>query len=320
MSEDKVTVIVPIYNSERVLDRCIRSILSQTFHNIELILVDDGSTDNSLEICEKYKRIDERVIVITQNNRGVSSARNAGIRVCSGKYLTFVDSDDALQNDAIEKVVGYIKKYNTDVVIYGWKVINEKTSSVQKFMMEEEIINDNSYVIQRILQNYSDYGGGYPWNKLWRVETVRKNKVIPEFDIDLFYFEDLEWVIKMMCCIKKMVIYPECLYQYYIMENSITHSDSKKEQKELSYHKAINKTINCLSETEKLQTWFKTKYMPEVVNGVIDATRKKHSLLKSYLFEQMILEKDIILKSPNICFKIKLRYIYLLILKRLNLL
>ena len=92
-----VSIIVPIYNTEKYLRKCVDSILKQTYENLEVILVNDGSPDNSLEICREYERLDSRVKVINKKNGGLSSARNAGLEICTGKYITFVDSDDYLK-------------------------------------------------------------------------------------------------------------------------------------------------------------------------------------------------------------------------------
>ena len=104
----KVSIIVPIYNVEKYLSKCIESILSQTYKNIEIILVDDGSPDNSPQICDEYAKKDDRIIVIHKANGGVSSARNAGIDIATGKYIGFVDPDDYIENNMYELMVNKI--------------------------------------------------------------------------------------------------------------------------------------------------------------------------------------------------------------------
>ena len=97
----KISIIVPIYNVEKYLERCINSLINQTYKNIEIILVNDGSTDNSLIICEKYKNIDSRIILVNKENGGLSDARNVGIDNSSGNYITFIDSDDYIDDDYV---------------------------------------------------------------------------------------------------------------------------------------------------------------------------------------------------------------------------
>ena len=101
---DKISIIVPVYNNYNFLDKCLDSIINQTYKNIEIILINDGSTDNSLKKLKKYAKVDSRIILINKKNEGVSKARNDGIKISTGKYITFVDSDDYLECDAIEKI------------------------------------------------------------------------------------------------------------------------------------------------------------------------------------------------------------------------
>ena len=110
-----VSVVVPVYNVEKYLSECLDSILGQTYQDIELVIVDDGSTDSSLSVCEKYAREDERVRLVSQSNGGLSFARNTGIELCRGEWVTFVDSDDALRTDAIERLVEATLEYGVDI-------------------------------------------------------------------------------------------------------------------------------------------------------------------------------------------------------------
>src|SRR5699024_3815218 len=137
MSE-KVTVIVPVYNVEDYLEKCIDSLLNQTYKNLEIILVNDGSTDDSANICDRYSHQDERVKVFHRNNGGLSDARNAGLKNVTGDYITFIDSDDYAETILIEEALKAIKKYNSEVVIYGYytDIVNA----------EDELIESTSVV------------------------------------------------------------------------------------------------------------------------------------------------------------------------------
>lgn len=112
----KISVIVPIYNVERYLSECINSILRQTFSDFECILVNDGSTDICGEICNNYQKIDNRIQIIHQSNKGVSAARNIGINIAKGEYITFIDSDDIIHHSYLYYLYNTAKKYNTDLV------------------------------------------------------------------------------------------------------------------------------------------------------------------------------------------------------------
>lgn len=121
----KLSIIVPIYNVEKYLPRCIESILNQTFREFELILINDGSTDNCKEICEKYKKIDSRIIVVNKKNGGVSSARNFGIDISRGEYIGFVDPDDFIDANMYEILFNTANSYNSDMVICDYYKVSE---------------------------------------------------------------------------------------------------------------------------------------------------------------------------------------------------
>ena len=125
---EKVSVILPIYNVEKYLKNCIESLTNQTYENLEIILVDDGSTDNSGKICDEIAKSDERVMVIHKQNGGLAAARNTGYLETTGKYLMYVDSDDIVKKDVVENCVEAIEKENSDVVIFGYEKVDETLS------------------------------------------------------------------------------------------------------------------------------------------------------------------------------------------------
>ena len=114
--EELVSIIVPIFNVDKYLEKCIKSIINQTYRNLEIILINDGSTDNSYQICKKYSEQDSRIVLIDKQNGGSASAKNYGLKIAKGDYISFVDSDDFVELDMIEYMVNTIKKFNTDIV------------------------------------------------------------------------------------------------------------------------------------------------------------------------------------------------------------
>lgn len=134
-----VSIIVPIYNTEKYLKKCIDSILVQTYDNLEVILVNDGSSDDSLNICKKYESFDSRIRIIDKKNGGLSSARNAGLDVCKGDYITFVDSDDYLEKEAIELLVKAGNQYHADIVSMKLKPVDENYNSLIKYTNNYEL-------------------------------------------------------------------------------------------------------------------------------------------------------------------------------------
>ena len=130
----KVSIIIPVYNAEKYLSECINSIIYQSYNNLEIILVNDGSTDNSIYICRQYANKDNRIIVIDSDNYGVSYARNIGIERATGKYIVFIDSDDMIEKDYIGILVTEMEEKNLDMVVCGYKDINI-VSNVKKNMV-----------------------------------------------------------------------------------------------------------------------------------------------------------------------------------------
>lgn len=171
-----VSIIVPVYNSEKTLARCINSILKQQYKNTEIILVNDGSTDNSLEICREYAKTDSRVIVIDKKNTGVSDTRNTGIAYASGEYLQFVDSDDWIAEKATKAMVDRIQETNCDMVIAGfYRVINGKKA--EKSNITTNKVMDKKEYISYMMEAPANFYYGVMWNKLYRADIVRAHRI-----------------------------------------------------------------------------------------------------------------------------------------------
>ena len=313
--DELVSIIVPVYNTGEYLAPCVESLIAQTYQNLEIILVDDGSTDGSGAICDDFACRDERIKVIHQKNSGVSAARNAGLKAALGDYLTFVDSDDLLVPSALETAMRYLRENDADVVTYGWKKLCSNASENEEVSAPFEVRTDIPAVIREILEHYSAYGGGYPWNKLWR-----RNTGICEFAPELYYFEDLEWVIRMLLRIHKSVVCQECLYRYRIHAGSVSQDPAKTERRELGYHHSIERIIDDLACLPDLQSWFSGKYAPEIVNGVVFAVRNHHILLHRYLSDRLRSQRSSILRSRAISAKTKFRCLALSVLQTLHLL
>lgn len=177
--KELISVIIPIYNVENYLDECLNSVITQSYYNLEIILVNDGSTDNSLEICEKYASRDSRIKLINQENKGLSEARNTGIDIFSGDYITFIDSDDVLNKDYIESLHNDIKSYDADIAITN---VYQYHHSDGKFYYP---IRDNSNLLEVLnSQDCINYQSGtrkissgnfvVAWGKLYKKEIFEK--------------------------------------------------------------------------------------------------------------------------------------------------
>ena len=183
MSSLKISVIVPAYNAEKTLHRCVDSILAQTFEDFELILVDDGSKDSSGRICDEYAAKDSRIRVVHKSNGGVSSARNAGLDIASGEYVAFIDSDDYIDNDYLLSFT----RYNADLIVSGATTIsNNKTITIQSHSLNGSIFKSS---FQEIISEHSDrvYIRA-PWSKAFSNAIIKKHNI--RFDNRIRYAED----------------------------------------------------------------------------------------------------------------------------------
>lgn len=179
-----VSIIVPVYNSEKTLVRCINSILKQQYENTEIILVNDGSTDNSLSICREYEKMDHRIKVIDKPNTGVSDTRNTGMSYASGEYFQFVDSDDWISENATKALVDRIIQTNCDMVISGfYRVVNGRKAekahiTVNKVMNKKEFIS-------HMMEAPANFYYGVMWNKLYRADIIRAHRITCCTDLQL---------------------------------------------------------------------------------------------------------------------------------------
>lgn len=218
-----VSVIVAIYNVEQYLQQCITSLLNQTYKKLELILVDDGSLDRSGIICDEYAALDNRIKVIHKKNQGLGLARNSGLDMAKGVYVLYVDSDDWLAEDMIEKMVSAAKKRDADFVVCGFVRVNENGFVISRHecVQKEEVYNKEN-IITRVL--YPILGAeSYSKNDIQREMCVwtnlYKRSIIEEHKIRFvnereFLSEDLFYNINYIMNIQKAVFLPDCFYYY----------------------------------------------------------------------------------------------------------
>lgn len=217
---DLVSVIVPIYNVEQYLERCIKSIQNQTYKNIEIILVDDGSPDNCGEICERYAVGDKRIKVVHKKNGGLSSARNAGIAVARGEYYLFIDSDDCIAVNMVERMYSVCKHNDTDIVICGYQRFSEdeEIASIDTSKKEKLTILDKDEAMSRIYSHGVKYV--VAWNKMYR-KTLFDNVRYKEGKLN----EDEFTTYKLYGNSNKIAEIEDVLYFYFYNGNSITTNE-----------------------------------------------------------------------------------------------
>lgn len=236
--KEKISVIVPVYKVEKYFRRCIRSILNQTYKNLEIILVDDGSPDNCGKLCDVFAGLDDRIIVIHQENAGVCAARNAALRIATGDYLGFVDPDDYLEPDMYEYLLDNLKKYDADISccrFYRQNMKDEITLDTDGIIHEY-----NSEEAIRELLKLSTLKAVF-WNKLFKRE-IFDGVVFPEGVI----YEGTIMVHQLFLKAKKIIFLPDAKYYYQIYNNSYVHTKTLKYQ--CDYVRAQISRYNDLAE------------------------------------------------------------------------
>lgn len=250
--KDLISIIIPVYNVHEFLERCINSLINQTYKNIEIILIDDGSVDGSSEICDDFSKKDSRVKVIHKKNEGVSIARNVGLENALGRYITFVDSDDYVENTYIEVLYNLCSKDDVDISICG--TINEASDGKVWGTTEKmnSMINGKD-AIELMLNRM--FFGWTCWTKMYKSVTIKKFK----FRDDLKIAEDVDFLYKALKSAKKVNVNTyETLYHYAKRENSATsvkYNDSRK--KEMELYKIIKEDMERLipNASKKIDAW-----------------------------------------------------------------
>lgn len=261
-----VSVIVPVYNVEKYLEKCLDSIINQTYKDIEIILIDDGSRDNSGEICDVYAKRDNRILVIHKENTGVSDTRNKGIKVANGKYICFIDSDDTVALNYVEKLVQPTRNEDYDLVICNFqklfpdKVLDMSFSNIKCF----------SGVFTRDYQFLCTITV-FPCGKLYKASLIKEKNII--FPVDFTYAEDQLFNFQYYCYVKKYCLINEPLYYYWQRPGSASKNNTLK-----SFEDNLLKL-----KYEKI--FYKNNYIENYENLLINSCLwliKKHVLLKSY--------------------------------------
>lgn len=215
------SVVVAIYNSESYLDECIQSVIKQTYTEWQLILVNDGSTDNSLNICQKYEECDSRIVVINKSNSGPFLARLDGIKSADGDYYVGLDSDDYLEQNCLEELSKIIKRTNCDVVSYQFQIVGRNYTS--ECIMPPELICDKHSFLEAMVKKRD----ASPWDKCIRLDCIRKVD-FSDAPKDISIALDELMIYPSMCEIRNAIVTERILYNYRIIEGSVSHSTTIK--------------------------------------------------------------------------------------------
>ena len=255
-----ISVVVPVYNAEKNINKCIESILEQSYRDIELILVNDGSKDNSLKICETYSSKDKRIIVLNQENRGVSSARNHGIRKAKGNYIAFVDADDWIDADFLTNMKTLIDGQNADMVVTNFKKIYQNKTVNGERHTKNYIQSEGNLTPNKLYDGNEFLLGNTPWNKLFKREILIGYSIF--FKENLKNGEDFIFVLEYGLRCKKILFLDDYSYNYdKSNDSSVTqryfpdYYNNLKKTKD-AYFEIIERYSN-VTEDERLYHYFR---------------------------------------------------------------
>lgn len=243
---DKITVIIPVYNGENTIERCIDSVLGQTYPELEIIIVNDGSGDRTAEICQRYEKQDQRVSLLTKGNAGVSAARNTGLDHASGKYVLFVDADDHIEKEMIRVLYEKITdEKHTGLVICG--CLEEKENEVSRLKTDAKESMNRAELMRALVQ--PDSVRGFLFNKLFDLGIIRDNEIRMKTEIHVC--EDLLFCFEYAMHIEQAVYIKNPLYHYVFYENSASHK--KYNEKKFSVIEAFEKIKKITDEMDDPQ-------------------------------------------------------------------
>lgn len=236
MDQDKISVIVPVYNTAPYLDRCIGSILAQTYGNLEVLLINDGSSDNSGELCDAFAREDRRVKVIHQRNRGVSAARNRGIDAATGKWLAFVDSDDIISENMIMTLYKIAGCYGAEISTCGLMLLADQTG----ISSGEDSPKVGTFTRKEAMRDFITTRGfgGFLCNKLFRADLLQKPEPL-RLCTDIFTCEDMLITCQLTERATVIAYTSQKLYGYVERSNSATKTITEKTLSSLAARKRL---------------------------------------------------------------------------------
>ncbi len=232
--KNKVSIIIPIYNAKEYIERCLESIFNQTYKNIEIIAINDGSKDDSLKILKNISKKHDNLKIIDQENTGVAKVRNRGIKEAKGKYIMFIDNDDYIDNDYVKSYVNKISIDDLDVVIGGY----------------ERVDNDGKVLVRTIPSNtpMGKYTIVAPWAKIYKLEFLKKNNI--EF-LSTNIGEDIYFNLKVMNMTNKIAFINNTSYKWFYNRKSISNTIHKKISKELQFEYLLDNCYKMLKNISK---------------------------------------------------------------------
>lgn len=298
MKEELVSIIIPAYNVEEYLEECVKSLLSQTYKNYEIIIIDDGSTDQTYRVARNLSSDNKRIKLLHQRNQGVSVARNIAMKNAEGEYFIFVDADDVVAPRYVETLVTYLK--TVDMVMVGFS--SEKKDIITG--LASKPIYDKAVNVKEDILCGTHYDG-YLWNKIFRRSIIEKYKL--EFRRNIVVWEDLLFVLEYLNKCKMILIFDDKLYYYRKREGSAVNSTSIEKYKSkyviVEYIKN-NELTNTIESKKRISLlYFETMF------SYLNQIYLNNSCTNEYIEILSEVDEKELLKSRNL--KLLLKYLYL---------
>lgn len=293
----KVSVIVPVYNVEQYVAKCLDSIINQTYKNLEIICVDDGSTDKSGYICDEYAKKDSRIKVFHKANGGLASARNAALTHVTGDYIGFVDSDDWIEPEMYETLVHNLEQNSVDMVCCNFsKIYNDRIDVMKNEWDIKNSVLDTADILYYAFNRDHHKGFAiYVWNKLFTADKIKNYR----FDESLAEAEDVDFISKVIAVNNMKGFYIEkSLYNYLQRSSSLTYS--KDLNMRADFLKSYSKVIEACNEFTEALIWIKRFYcyhaslIAELAyeQGNSEQLKRFQKEIRKYLSEYISTNKD----------------------------
>lgn len=287
----KISIVIPVYNTVDYLEKCLSSVCNQTYKNLEIICVDDGSFDGSEKIVDVFAERDKRVIVIHKRNGGESSARNAGLNLCTGDYIGFIDCDDWIEPEMYEDLVSALEKNTVDMVATGYYIDTDSGSKRAKNLLTVTTNVFNRHQLMEYVYRRDDYRGftGYNWCKLFK-KDILKNKTGSWilYDEKLKIGGDILYFSEVALNTNSAIYVDESYYHYYQRDNSTYHSKNEKMWLDilLTYMKVIeNFTVKEVEDD--ILIWVKRFLVYRAGLVAVLAYRNKNKAVLEYCIDIM---------------------------------
>lgn len=285
-----VSLIIPVYNAEKYLRRCLTSAMEQTFKDMEILVVNDGSTDESLSICQEYAQMDPRFHIIDKENTGVSDSRNRAIQIAKGDYLQFMDSDDWLTPDATETLVYAAQKFDCDLVIADFYRVEKAVFTEKQHIRERGLLTREQFATY-MMQDPADFYYGVLWNKLYRRQVIVDNHL--EMDAQMRWCEDFLFNLSFIRHAETFTAVQTPIYYYMKRKGSLVSTDWKKANavllkfRLLKEYKELYQSIGLYEENELKINAF-VLYVAKDGGVAVPMSRKRQKLDKEDYIEDQL--------------------------------